>query len=241
MSPSESPAPLPPTALWDCQAPLQRIRGGHRNRAFRTQGAEPQLIFKSTRRSEAALAWLAPVHDAAEAAGFAVPRLLPSRNGRLCEAGWTCEAWIEGRSFPAAGLPRLRAALETLHAACAGLPQRPGFASARELLARESGGDIRLSALPREAAAACREAWHALTHRRETAIHGDLNPGNLLRCPDGRTALLDWDESRRDLALFDLGQLGPVDSREWRAILAWEVACCWELEPAHAEKLLKQL
>ncbi|WP_172328049.1 phosphotransferase [Mangrovicoccus sp. HB161399] len=231
----------PPLDAWDCSAPLVPIRGGHRNRAFRTTGLARDLVFKSTRRSEAALGWLAPVHDAAEAAGLRVARPLPSRRGRLCEAGWTCEALIEGRPLPAARMRLLQDPLARLHAACRGLPQRPGFASARDLLDRDGGGDIDLAALPAEVAGTLRDAWQALAHRAETAIHGDLTPGNLLQCPDGRIALIDWDESRRDLALFDQGQLGPVDSREWRAILAWEVACSWASEPAYAERILKRL
>ncbi len=231
----------PPLDAWGCSAPVVPIRGGQRNRAFRTTGLACDLVFKSTRRSEAALAWLAPVHDAAEGAGLRVPRLRPSRRGRLCEGGWTCEALIEGRPFPATRLAQLADPLAALHAACCALPQRPGFASARELMTLDDGGDMHLAALPGPVAETVRDAWHALAHRPETAIHGDLNPGNLLQCPDGRIALLDWDESRRDLALFDLGQLGPVDSREWRAILAWEVACSWASEPAYAARVLKRL
>ncbi|WP_108259619.1 M20/M25/M40 family metallo-hydrolase [Mangrovicoccus ximenensis] len=165
--------------------------------------------------------------------------------GRASHAG---SAFADGRSAIselARVILRLDAltdlAVEALHAACRTLPQRPGFASARELLTLDDGGDLHLAALPADVAETIRDAWHALTHRRETVIHGDLTPGNLLACPDGRTALIDWDESRRDLALFDLGQIGPVDSREWRAILAWEVACSWAEHPAHAARALKRL
>jgi hypothetical protein len=53
--------------------------------------------------------------------------------------------------------------------------------------------------------------------------------------------LLDWDECRRDLVLFDLGHLSKVGTVERRALLAWEVACSWMIEPDHARRVAQRI
>ncbi|MGA0541174.1 phosphotransferase [Neotabrizicola sp. VNH66] len=232
---------LPPTERWDVQASLVRLAGGHRNLAFRTLGLRQDVVFKSTCRTAEQLAWLRPVQDIARACGFVVPGLRESRDGRLAEEGWTCEPFIAGAPVLPGDLAALVPQIRAFHAASADLPQRPGFLSVRALLDRTAGGDVDLTALPAPFAARCRAAWQAVADREEAAVHGDLNPGNLILCPDGRTALIDWDECRRDLALFDLGALRPGDDDERMARLAWEVACSWQAEPEHGRRLAQRL
>ena len=74
-----------------------------------------------------------------------------------------------------------------------------------------------------------------------TLVHGDLNFANLLRCPDGRVTLIDWDECRRDLSLFDLAVLPGARAVEARALLAWEAACSWHREPDYARTMAGRL
>lgn len=232
---------LPPFALGGLDCALQPLPGGHRNLAFRTLGLAQDLVFKSTRRSPQAIAWLGRVHRLARQAGFAVPALRPSRRGALVEAGWTCEPFVQGRPFAAADLPGLLPQITAFHRLAADLPQRPGFASSQALLRQGSGGDVDLVAMPRDLAEICRQAWRAIGSPPETVVHGDLTAGNLLHGPGGRPALLDWDECRRDLPLFDLAQLAPQGPAEQRACLAWEVACSWQIEPDHARRLATRL
>ncbi|MEX0319105.1 MAG: phosphotransferase [Ruegeria sp.] len=71
--------------------------------------------------------------------------------------------------------------------------------------------------MPNDLALDCRTTWRAVSDRPEAVIHGDLNHKNTLRCPDGLIALVDWDECRRDLVLFDLGPLCEGDEKEQRA------------------------
>lgn len=224
-------------ALWGITAPLQRLTGGHRNAAWR--GGDS--VIKSTRRSEAALVWLGGMMDAAEAAGFAVPRLIPSQRGRLIEGGWTCEPFLEGRPFAPVDLPRIAGRIDDLHRRTVGLPQRPGFVGAVDLAGgADSGGDVDLAAMPAPLAAACRVAWAALQGLPITGIHGDLGLGNLLWTAQGQPALLDWDEARRDAAVFDTGPCGAELAPPLRrALLAWEMACCWQPEPERAAALAK--
>ncbi|AMY68509.1 phosphotransferase [Frigidibacter mobilis] len=227
-------------ALWGITAPLQQLTGGHRNAAWRTMcGQGRDLVIKGTRRSAAALAWLDGMMDAAEAAGFVVPRLIASGQGRLIEAGWTCEPFIDGRPFAAADLAAIAVRIADLHRRTAALPQRPGFAGAVELAAgAEAGGDVDLRAMPVPLAQACRVAWGALRGQPQAGVHGDLGPGNLLWGMDGRPVLLDWDEARVDAVPFDTGPCGAALAPPLRrALLAWEIACCWQLEPERAADL----
>lgn len=232
---------LPPLHLWNVSADLVPLPGGHRNRAFRTTGLPADLVFKSTRRTPAALDWLADVHRLARDAGFVVPTLGTSVNGRLTEAGWTCEPFLPGTPFAPRDLHLIRPTLARFHLLAQSLPQRPGFLSSQELLFCDAGGDVDLAAMPAGLAATCRAAWRALEGAPCGIVHGDLNPGNLIHGPDGRPVLLDWDECRRDLTLFDTGHLGPVSFVENRALIAWEVACSWLIEPEHARKTAARL
>lgn len=231
----------PPIERWGVAAELLPLLGGHRNLAFRTLGLRRNLVFKSTGRAPAAVFWLLNIQQIARQSGFVVPELIESRGGQLVEEGWTCETHVEGSQFTPDEIPSILPLVSQFHIATANLPQRPGFLSSCELLNETSGGDVDLDAMPNELLFRCREAWRAVSDRQEAVIHGDLNPGNLIRCSDGRAALLDWDECRRDLILFDLVPLRAGDEKERKASLAWEVACSWGVEPDYAKACAAQL
>lgn len=232
---------LPPIDRWGIDSGLHPLVGGHRNRAFRTLAKGQDFVFKSTRRSPEAIAWLLTVHDLARQSGFIVPQLIESANGNLVEGGWTCETFIHGTPVSADDLAVIEPAISMFHELSAGVPQRPGFLSSLALLEADAGGDVELGAMPSALVATCRKAWCALSDGKLSIVHGDLNPGNLLLCPDGRIALLDWDECRQDLIVFDLGQLSTMDASIKHALLAWEVACSWVIEPDHAMQVARRL
>lgn len=231
----------PPVGLWGVVAELAPLAGGHRNAVFRTVGLQQDLVFKSTRRSAAALAWLEPVQTLARQSGFVVPPMLKSQSGRLLESGWTCEPFITGLALPSQAMPSLAPTMTRFHSACRAMPQRPGFLSSRALLVARSGGDVDLGLMPPALVAKCRKAWLSVSGEPMGVVHGDLTPANLLSCPEGRIALLDWDECRHDLLMFDLGQLRPMTGAERQAALAWEVACAWAIEPDYANRIASQL
>ena len=208
---------------------------------YRTVGLDADLVFKSTKRTPSGIAWLQQVHQIARQSGFIVPFLRYSITGQLVEDGWTCESLVEGHPLSPEDLPSLLPLIERFHAATAQLPQRPGFLSSQELLVQAMGGDVSLDEMPRDLVVRCRAAWHSVAGQCEAVIHGDINPSNALRCPDGSIALIDWDECRRDLVLFDLGPLREGDDREQLARIAWEVACSWLIEPEHARQVAKHL
>ncbi len=229
----------PPLHLWNISAPLSPLLGGHRNVAFRTTGRAQDLVFKSTRRSEAAICWLRPVHRLAENAGFHVPKLIPSRNDTLIEAGWTCETFLAGRAFERKDMPRVLPMIEALHSLGVGHAQRPGFLSSCALVTQGKGGDVDLSALPAPLARICKQAWAALAPAPSTIIHADLTPSNLIQYETGEIGLVDWDECRVDLPVFDTGYLAPPRSAQVAlALKVWEMACSWQIEPAYARGLV---
>jgi aminoglycoside phosphotransferase (APT) family kinase protein len=133
----------------------------------------------------------------------------------------------------------------------AGWPQRPGFASTRELLTAERGGDVDLTRMPADAVAACRAAWQRLAGRPEAVVHGDPGPPNIRITPDG-VGLLDWDEARVDYTDLDLAELPAAElpatdllpselARARRAATAWEAANGWTVEPSYARRQLALL
>ncbi|PIL21615.1 hypothetical protein P775_03425 [Puniceibacterium antarcticum] len=233
----------PPIERWGIAAELVPLVGGHRNLVFKTAGLGfgRELVFKSTQRPEAAMRWLAGVQEIARATGFVVPEQMAGRNGHLVEDGWICENFVEGEPFSPEDVPSVLPLVLAFHGATAGVPQRPGFLSSRDLIQESYGGDVDLRAMPIDLVSSCREAWLTVSERMYAVIHGDLNSGNLIRCPDGRVSLIDWDECRRDLVLFDIEPLRGGDEEERRARLAWEVACSWLIEPVHARQIATRL
>ncbi|MEL6452963.1 MAG: phosphotransferase [Pseudomonadota bacterium] len=220
---------IPPLGAWGLTGTPVPLPGGHRNTVLRVG----DHVVKSTRRSEAAIAWLLPVLDAAEQAGLRAPRPLRSASGALVVDGWTCEACLPGAPTDPTSIAAQMAAF---HSLTQSQPQRPGFASAGALVMAHRGGDIDLTAMPPPLVARLRAAW-AMLPNDQTVVHGDLSRGNLLTGADGGVTLVDWDEARVDHPGFDLAQLGQHDPIQARAAYAWEIACCWQIEPDRARAL----
>ena len=232
---------LPPISYWGVQARLQPLTGGHRHRVFRTLGREPELVFKTTDRSEAALAWLHPVLDAARTCGLVVPKMVATQAGTWLADGWTCETFVRGAPATSQDRVQLVEPIAAFHAKTAHLSQRPGFADVDALQRATTGGDVDLSAMPSALVAACRAAWRDGVAGPLSVVHGDLSLGNIIRCADGQIAVIDWDECRRDATVFDTAVLEPATPAQNRARLAWEVACCWTREPDRARDLANEL
>ena len=221
---------------------MRPLRGGYRNTVLLVETAGERHIAKSTRRSEAALRWAENAMHAAQAAGFVTPAFVPSIRGRLVEDGVTVETFIEGEPASQEDLVTARRFLERFHQETRDWPQRPGFASATELLELERGGDVDLSEMPSDLVEICRLAWRVLAYEPVSVVHGDLNSANVLRTPNGLLVLLDWDEARRDASVFDTAALeGEVSHAVARALLAWEVAVSWRVEPQHARAQAERL
>lgn len=227
---------------WQSCTILDRLHGGHRNMAYLIECQGELHVAKSTRRSPEALAWLGPVHDLAEAAGLRVPRLVPCTDGRLAVSGITVEKFLEGTPPAPGQLTDLLPRLQEFHTLARAIPQRPGFAASRQLLHLAQGGDVDLTQMPPELVAHCRQQWRAWPDAPQSVVHGDLSLNNLLVTETGQLGLVDWDEARVDLILFDTlngrtAQGEQLTKGEENLLLSWEIAVCWLVEPAYAQRL----
>jgi Ser/Thr protein kinase RdoA (MazF antagonist) len=236
-------------AAWAGVELREPLTGGARNQVVRAERGSERLVVRESGRSVAALEWELGVLDFLDMRGIGVPRPVPADDGRRCVDGVLIYRFIDGRP------PRDRndwlravAVLAAVHELTAGWPQRPGFASSRQLLTGDHGGDVRLDAMPVEAVEAVRAAWRPVITGAECVNHGDVGGGNILVTEAG-IALLDWDESRVDVPWFDFASLPadveadvPVDAEALRtAGVAWEAATCWMAEPDYAARRLAEL
>lgn len=225
----------PDPAAWGLSAPLEPIGAGARNAVYRCA----DTVLKSTRRSEASLRWLGPVHAAARRAGLIVPEPMRTNGGHLVHEGWTAERFLPGPLATRRDLAALGVSMSRLHDLTRHLPARPDMPGMAEILTTGKGGDLDLSQMPSDLVDEVLAAFSAVKDSETGAIHGDLNPGNVILTESG-PALTDWDESRRDALFFDHAALNkPVTAAQSRAALAWEIACCWQIEPQRARRLAR--
>ena len=131
--------------------------------------------------------------------------------------------------------------IEDFHTGTANFPQRPDFRSSHDLIKDSQGGDVDLSTMPSDLVKLCREMWAQVSDLPCSVIHGDLNQDNLLQTYQGKIVMLDWDECRRDVCAFDLGPITGQTGRTRRALIAWEVACAWQIEPDYAREMAQHL
>lgn len=243
-----SPDP-PSVAAWPGVALGARLPGGARNPVFAARRGEERLVVRVSGRAEAALDWELDLLDALRTKGLTVPESLPTGAGRRHEEGVLVQRFIPGQPPSSRrDWERVVAALARVHEITIGWPQRPGFASAAELMTRAQGGDVDLDAMPPMAAELVRASWLAVLGGRECVIHGDLGAGNVL-LSDDQVALIDWDEARVDVPAFDYAHLPvdvevPMDGERddlLTAGVAWEAATCWLAEPAYAARRLAEL
>ncbi|HGG04742.1 MAG TPA: aminoglycoside phosphotransferase family protein [Aliiroseovarius sp.] len=216
------------------------MAGGARNEVWLVRGATGLFVAKSTRRCEEAVAWVAEIQALLRGAGHVVPRYVQTQDKTFTSSGLTLEPYVDGRGGNDADKAGLTALLSDLHRLTRGFRQRPGFASAQDLRSHPIGGDIDLTAMPGDLVAMCRSHWAKIPEIPPCAIHGDPGLGNVLVTPRGQVVLIDWDEARLDWPGFDLAALNPAAPGQ-TALLAWEVACCWQAEPDYAHALARKL
>lgn len=223
---------------WSRMDVVRRLGGGNRNDVFAVHGAE-RFVARRTSRTAAALDWELDLMAFLDAHGFRVPVTVPSADGSRSVNGVVVQTWLEGDGPRGADWHLVAGELTRLHQVTTGWPQRPGFASTRDLIHEQRGGDVDLTVMPHAAVTACRAAWRAIDDGPMAVVHGDPGEPNI-RMHTGRVGLLDWDESRVDHVELDLADLpsdGLVGDRlrvARTAADAWEAANGWVLEPACA-------
>jgi Ser/Thr protein kinase RdoA (MazF antagonist) len=239
----------PAVAAWTGIELLGALPGGARNQVLLASRGDRRLVVRRSSRSASSLDWELDLLEHLAEHGIGVPRVVPADDGRRHVNGVLVQEFVAGH--PPRTDDDWRDAVETLtavHQLTVGWPQRPGFASARELLTADRGGDVGLDAMPPEAVRAVRRAWQPILTGPECAIHGDIGAGNVL-VADAQVTLLDWDEARVDVPWFDFAFLPtaattrvPVPMEDLiTAGLAWETATCWLPEPGYARRRLAEL
>jgi Ser/Thr protein kinase RdoA (MazF antagonist) len=236
-------------AAWSGVELLEPLAGGARNQVHLARRGRRRLVLRRSGRPAASLEWELDLLEHLREGGVRVPEVVPADDGLRQVDGLLLQRFLAGRPpRDGGGWRRVVEVLRVVHELTVGWPQRPGFASARELLVGDRGGDVRLDAMPADAVRAVRAAWRPILDSPECAIHADVGGGDIL--VDGQAvALLDWDEARVDVPWFDYAFLPEeveVPSPTDRATLvtagvAWEAATCWVVEPAYAARRLAEL
>ena len=236
-------------AVWEGLELSTPLTGGGRNPVYLAGRGGQRLVVRGTGRSAQSLDWELDLLEHLAAQGIGVPRTVPTDDGRRHVGGIMVQEFVDGAPPRTdSDWRRVVDTVRAVHRLTEGWPQRPGFASARDLLTAERGGDVGLDAMPPDAVRLVREAWRPVLVGPECAVHGDLDGSNVL-ITERTVTLLDWDESRVDVPWFDLAFVPPVAVTDLPvpldavayAGLAWETATCWLPEPDYARRRLTQL
>jgi Ser/Thr protein kinase RdoA (MazF antagonist) len=236
-------------AAWGRPEVTGPLTGGNRNTVLEIRLDGRRLAARRSNRPPASLDWELDLLDHLAGHGLRVPGVVAALDGRRHVDGVIVQTWLDGSPPGPRDWPGVAAALARLHELTVGWPQRPGFASTRELLTAERGGDVDLSAMPAGAVTACRRAWARLDGRPVAVVHGDAGPSNIRISGDG-PGLLDWDESRVDYTDLDLADLPGSElaglpparlAAARTAVTAWEAANGWAAEPSYARRQLARL
>src|SRR5262245_20573936 len=185
-------------AAWPGLRPLRPLAGGARSDVVLAERSGLHFVVRRSGRAAPALEWeldlLAFLAGRGPYPGDRwVPATVPAEDGRRHVDGVWVQEFVPGR--PPSSADDWDAALrvlENLHALTTGWPQRPGFASARELLTVDRGGDVRLDLMPADAVAEIRDAWRPVVGGPECVNHGDVGAGNII-VTDRGIVLIDRD------------------------------------------------
>ena len=237
-------------AAWGPVTVTGSLGGGNRNTVLELRRGAQWLVARRSRRPPASLDWEVGLLDHLARHGLRVPEVIRALDGRRHVDGLMVLSWLDGTPPGPGDWPAIAAELGRLHSVTAGWPQRPGFASTRELITANRGGDADLSTMPPDAVAACRAAWQRLAGTPQAVVHGDPGPANI-RMTSAGAGLLDWDEARVDYTDLDLADLpdGDLPARlpparlaaARAAVRAWEAASGWRVEPSYARRQLALL
>jgi Ser/Thr protein kinase RdoA (MazF antagonist) len=217
---------------------VERLAGGVANDVWSVRVNGELAVARLGTRSDADLAWETELLRYLDREGLTVPVPIPTADDRLFAEGLVVMTYVEGGPpETAADWRRVADVLRQLHRLTQGWPQRPGWRSSTDLLHTDTGTKVDLAAMPPEGVARCRAAWARLVGRPTCVVHGDSdNPGNVRATAD-RVALIDWDESRVDVADLDLvlpHNAADLDDDAYdvaaQASAAWEAAVCWDDE-----------
>ncbi len=239
----------PDTTAWGALRLGEPIDEGNRNAVWRATLDGEAVAVRRSRRSEASLDWELDLIELLDGAGFRVPTVRRTLDGRRHHERFVVQRWLDGR--PPASEDDWRLVADTLtevhRLSGPSHRQRPGCQVVTALGRTDRSVDADLSALPSEVCEEVLTVFATVVDAPVAAIHGDPHGSNLRIADDGSVGLLDFDESRVDVCWHDLSNLGVRvldDETHRRAELlsdAWEAANGWVAENAYARRRLASL
>lgn len=228
-------------SAWSSIEVHEQITEGNRNEVWRGLLGSSSVSIRRSRRDSASLDWELDLIKHLAASGFRVPTIIESTDGCRHVDGVVVQRWLEGR------LPRsdrdwrlVASELQRLHRATAEYPQRPSCCPVAQLTRSGSSVDAHMNELPDDVASDVLAVFASVATLPVSAIHGDPMAGNIRIDDSDVVGLLDFDESRVDVAWHDLSNLGiqVLDDTEHlkatRLSDAWETANGWMLEREYA-------
>jgi Ser/Thr protein kinase RdoA (MazF antagonist) len=116
----------PDVRAWRGVEVLEPLPGGARNSVHLARRGDERLVIRVSRRALDSLAWELDLLDALAAAGLAVPRSVPTDDGRRHDSGVLVQRFIEGhRPESSEDWARVVATNGAVHEATPGWPPRP--------------------------------------------------------------------------------------------------------------------
>ena len=236
------------TSAWPGLELEQQITEGNRNEVWRGSLKGVPVSVRRSRRDERSLNWELDLVGHLDQLGFKVPTVIEAANGRRHVLGAVVQHWLHGRPPETDRDWQLVAAtLLRIHAATAGYPQRPGCSAVTQLTRSSVSVDADMGALPDDVASDILGVFATVAEMPKSVIHGDPMAGNIRIDDAGVVGMLDFDESRVDVAWHDLSNLGVQvldDSEHSQAVRlsdAWETANAWIAEQEYALRRLESL
>lgn len=236
------------TSWWDSLKLDERIAEGNRNEVWRGSIKGAVVAARRSRRAAQSLDWELDLINTLHNAGFRVPTVIETVDGRRHVDGVVVQHWLDGCAPESAqDWQQVATTLQRLHRHTKNYAQRPGSCAVSELTRTSVSGDADMRALPDDVASDVLAVFSLVMHLPVSVIHGDPMASNIRINTSGEVGLLDFDESRVDVAWHDLSNLGAQildDVSHARALQlsdAWEAANGWIVEPDYARKRLESL
>jgi Ser/Thr protein kinase RdoA (MazF antagonist) len=228
-------------AAWPGLRLAARVLEGNRNEVWRGSIDGRAVSIRQSRRTEPSLDWELDLIAHLDSLGFTVPTVVAAGDGSRHVGRVVVQRWLDGHAPVSTNDWHLVAVtLQQLHRATVGYRQRPGCCAVSELLTSSLSVDADMAAMPPDVAREVLGVFGDVASMPVSVIHGDPTDANIRIGADGTVGLLDFDESRVDVAWHDLSNLGVqvLDEDDHRRALrlsdAWETANAWVAEPAYA-------
>lgn len=236
------------TSGWESIELECQIVEGNRNEVWRGTIDGAPVAVRQSRRDTRSLDWELDLIDYLASCGFTVPTAINSDDGRRHIDGVVVQQWLPGKPPVSKSDWQLVAdTLQRLHRITANYRQRPGCAAVAALTPTTVSADADMSALPVDVADDVLSIFATVAEMPLSVVHGDPMAGNIRINDGGDVGLLDFDESRVDVAWHDLSNLGiqilddTSHAQAERLSDAWEAVNGWIVEPDYARRRLDAL